>query len=519
MKRFLLVASLLLLIKPLLRAEGPDEQFVRIYNGILQADALAETGRKDQARRKYLEAQAELKTLRQSHPDWNEIVVEFRLKYVAEKLEPLAENDQAQPLPRSTERSSQLPSATGESAGLVQLLQEQVRQLTADKELLKDKLKEALTAQPAAVDPRELAKAEERIKALHKEVEVLKVSLGKAESKPDKPLDPGVLEATRKALAAANQKLAQQGETIAALTLEKEALQKRLQASIDLAEVKPLREENESLKRQAKDLQAKVEAQAALVAGRVAAEGGDKSRSDADRIQRLEQERAEELALLKPPELGHLKGGSGSARKSPDTLPAAAWALVTEAERAFSARHYEEAEKKYSQALGYDGKNVAVLANLAAVQIEQKRLTEAEHHLKKALAADPKDAFSWSLLGSLKVRQGKYDEALEALSQAAQLDPQDADTFQNLGVVLAEKGLREPAETAFRRAIRLAPGNGDAHHNLAVIYATQQPPSLELARWHYQKALQAGHGRNAAVEKVLRTNTVAAGGGVEALNH
>ena len=136
-----------------------------------------------------------------------------------------------------------------------------------------------------------------------------------------------------------------------------------------------------------------------------------------------------------------------------------------------------------------------------------------------SLAADPKDAFSWSLLGSLKVRQGKYDEALEALSQAAQLDPQDADTFQNLGVVLAEKGLREPAETAFRRAIRLAPGNGDAHHNLAVIYATQQPPSLELARWHYQKAMQAGHGRNAAVEKVLRTNTVAAGGGVEALNH
>src|SRR5439155_12522808 len=241
--------------------------------------------------------------------------------------------------------------------------------------------------------------------------------------------------------------------------------------------------------------------------------------SDADRIRRLEQERAEELALLKPPELGPLKGGSGSARKSPDTLPAAAWSLVAEAERAFSARHYEEAEKKYSQALGYDGKNVSVLANLAAVQIEQKRLTEAENHLKRALAADPKDAFSWSLLGSLKVRQGKYDEALEALSQAAQLDPQDADTFQNLGVVLAEKGLREPAETAFRRAIRLAPGNGDAHHNLAVIYATQQPPSLELARWHYQKALQAGHGRNAAVEKVLRTNTVAAGGGVEALNH
>ena len=108
-----------------------------------------------------------------------------------------------------------------------------------------------------------------------------------------------------------------------------------------------------------------------------------------------------------------------------------------------------------------------------------------------------------SVLGILKVRQEKYDEALDALSRAAQLDPENADTFQYLGVALTKKGLREPAEAAFRRAIKLAPGHADAHHHLAVIYATRRPPSLEMARWHYQKALETGHPKDPTLERIL----------------
>src|SRR5205814_1009180 len=113
---------------------------------------------------------------------------------------------------------------------------------------------DALTAQPAAVDPRELARAAEKNKALQKEVEVLKINLEKAESKPDKPVDPAVLAETRRALAAAGQKVAQQSETVATLALERDALQKRLQTFIDGIEVRTLRDESESLKRQVTDL-------------------------------------------------------------------------------------------------------------------------------------------------------------------------------------------------------------------------------------------------------------------------
>ncbi len=56
-------------------------------------------------------------------------------------------------------------------------LRELVEQLQADKALLQAKLKEAFEIQPAAVDPRELAQANERIVSLEKEKDLLQTTL------------------------------------------------------------------------------------------------------------------------------------------------------------------------------------------------------------------------------------------------------------------------------------------------------------------------------------------------------
>ena len=87
----------------------------------------------------------------------------------------------------------------------------------------------------------------------------------------------------------------------------------------------------------------------------------------------------------------------------------------------------------------------------------------------------------------MKFRQSKFDEALDALSRAAKADPKNPEIQNFLGLTLSEKGMRTAAETAFRRAILLKPDYGGAQNNLAVFYLTQQPPSIELARWHYEK--------------------------------
>jgi tetratricopeptide (TPR) repeat protein len=530
-------------------------------------------------------------------------------------------------------------------------LQDQVRLLQADKTVLEAKLKEALATQPAAVDPRELAKAQERIQSLMKENDLLKASSSPEQIKPSpgassKALDDAKkalaeanrelaaqteranalaaekrtlqeridgavpndelaanLDATKKALAEASRKLAEQTESAGKLALEKEALQSRvstLTASAEAADA--LRAENELLKKQVADLKSaspasavsadvarqltEAQAQIAVLQSdadilrleKIALQNRVKQMGtapvpatvvrspnlpeDAERIKQLERERddlqkkletaskglygpkgkevvarmdelsgeiaglrarlevfearavpytPEELALFKPTATQLASTDPGSGRKSLKELPADARSLVLEAQRHFSAREFDRAEAKYLEILRQDDKNAYTLANLAAIQLELNHLDEADKHVKQALAIAPDDGYSLSILGYLRFRQEKYDEAFDALSRAAKLNPQSAEIQNYLGVTLSHKGMRGSAETALRKAIQLDPGYGSAHNNLAVIYATQPQPSIELARWHYQKALAAGHARNAELEKMLDKKSGAGG--------
>jgi Flp pilus assembly protein TadD len=164
------------------------------------------------------------------------------------------------------------------------------------------------------------------------------------------------------------------------------------------------------------------------------------------------------------------------------------------------------------QVLQQDNQNVPTLANLAAIELDLGHLDAAEINIKQAVALAPDDPYSLFVLGRLKFNQKKYDEAVDALSRAAKLDPQDGQVQNFLGLALSEKGLRGPAETALRKAIQLDPGYASAHNNLAVVYITQQPPLVELARWHYQKALAAGSTHNPELEKMLDANKPAGSG-------
>lgn len=235
------------------------------------------------------------------------------------------------------------------------------------------------------------------------------------------------------------------------------------------------------------------------------------------RLQAYEAEKvpfsAEELALFREPQTPKALSRTVDPRAPTDStkatspgpkpLPAEAGTLIAEAQRDFSARRLDDAAKKYGQVLQMDDQNAATLANLAVIQMEQGHLDEAEGHLKKALLTKAADAHNWTLMGILRFRQKRYDEALDALSRSAAIDPNDAETQNYLGITLSEKGQRGPAETALRRALQLSPGYANAHHNLAIIYLSQKPPFIELARWHYQKALAAGHPRNEDLERML----------------
>jgi Flp pilus assembly protein TadD len=216
----------------------------------------------------------------------------------------------------------------------------------------------------------------------------------------------------------------------------------------------------------------------------------------------------EELNLMKQPNISLQDPNAG--KLSVQELPPGTAAMVAEAQRYFLNHQLDKAEATYQQVLKKDHKNAPALANLAAIQLERGNLEEADKNIQQALASSPEDPFTVSLLGHLRFKQKRYDDAIEALGRAARLDPQSAPVQMLLGLSLSEKGLRGPAETALRKAIQLQPDYGDAHANLAVVYMTQQPPMLQLARWHYQKALASGAAANPDLEKMLQAKESAA---------
>jgi len=214
---------------------------------------------------------------------------------------------------------------------------------------------------------------------------------------------------------------------------------------------------------------------------------------------------------LRPPEPKLSQPERKPGKASVKELPPGTAALVAQAQRYYANKQYAKAEETYLQVLQQDNKNVPTLANLAAIQLDLGHIEAAEINIKQAVALAPDDPYSRFVLGRLKFRQKQYDEAIDALSRAAQLDPEDAQVQNFLGLALSEKGLRGPAETALRKAVQLEPNYASAHNNLAVIYLTQQPPLVELARWHYQKALAAGHPHNPELEKLLDATKPPAG--------
>jgi Flp pilus assembly protein TadD len=209
---------------------------------------------------------------------------------------------------------------------------------------------------------------------------------------------------------------------------------------------------------------------------------------------------AEELAFFNAPAPA---AAPVAAQKASTQMPAGSTALVVQAQSFFAQRQFGRAETNYLHVLEQDSNNVIVLGNLAAIEVEEGKLDEAENHLKAALALNPDDSYNLSRLGYLKFQQEKYDDALDALGRAAKLDPQNPEIENYLGVALSHKGLRVQAETALRKAVQIDPNYAAAQNNLAVIYLSQKPPLLQLARWHYQKALDAGQPRNPDLEKAL----------------
>ena len=167
-------------------------------------------------------------------------------------------------------------------------------------------------------------------------------------------------------------------------------------------------------------------------------------------------------------------------------------ALITEARDQFVRGNFAAAEDLYQKFVELQPNNVVALANLGVSQFRQGKLTAAQLALEKALAVDPKDAFTLTTLGAVMIEQNRIEDAIGYLERANESQADDAITLNYLGVASSQLGQFGKAEQSLRRAITVNPEYAEAHFNLAVIYATAKPPSIALAKRHYEKALELG---------------------------
>lgn len=190
--------------------------------------------------------------------------------------------------------------------------------------------------------------------------------------------------------------------------------------------------------------------------------------------------------------------------EGPESLPDPTRAMVDQARKLFELGRYDEAEKLYQQIVESAPNNYFALSNLGVTQIQARKLSAAEVALKKATEINPKDAFAATNLGVVYCKQGRFDDAISSLQEAIASDEKDHIAQNYLGICYGEKGRKEQAEEAFKRSIAIRDDYPDAHFNLSVLYATGEPPSLDLAREHYEKALQHGSEPDPSLEQLFQ---------------
>lgn len=592
MKFFAALVVALLFALPVARAqENPDDQYVIIYTLIQQGDAYEDSGQPQRALENYTEAQRELQKFQQVYSDWNPNIVTFRLNYLTQKitaLTPLVQATNTTSANTNATASANAPPAASGLQSQVNSLNTRVQQLQSDNQTLQDKLKEALSAQPATVSADAFAQLQQQARELEKQNDLLKAALAQATNAVPQ-VNPQAQQSLKQETARANQ-----------LAQENQSLQARVQAlTTDANAAEALREENELLKKElamgkavpavtapaagnngdlaaaqqeiaelkseatedllerkalenriqemqmatlntatvetgpanAADLQAQIK-ELTTERDNLLAQLGQankktrsrKNQSESAQVDSLAQQvetlRArvavdeaqavpytpQELALFQPQPI---TPNSKAEKKAVNELPGGAAVLVAEAENYFTNREYDKAAADYQEILKSDQNNSLALANLASIEVEQNKIADADKHIQAAMAQTPNNAFNLTILGRVKFAEGDYDASLDALGRAAKLDPKNPQIQNFLGVALAEKGLRAQAETAFRNAIQIEPDYGDAHKNLTIFYLTEHPPMVELARWHYEKALAAGVAPSPDLEKMLNQDSTA----------
>jgi Flp pilus assembly protein TadD len=171
---------------------------------------------------------------------------------------------------------------------------------------------------------------------------------------------------------------------------------------------------------------------------------------------------------------------------------------------ALGKNNFQAAETAFLQLLKLSPDNPSALVNLGIVEVRLGHPDDARKYLEQAIRVQPDAALAWTTLGVIYQGEDETEAATAALAQAVYLDPKSPQAHNYYGVTLAKRGWYDGAEEELQKAVELAPSFAEAQFNLAPVYFERHPPAVELARRHYQKALELGAPPDADFEAKLK---------------
>ncbi|MBM3856527.1 MAG: tetratricopeptide repeat protein [Verrucomicrobia bacterium] len=184
--------------------------------------------------------------------------------------------------------------------------------------------------------------------------------------------------------------------------------------------------------------------------------------------------------------------------------PQAARRVAAEAAKQYAQQQLPEAEKGFQEALRLDPQNVEYLNRLASVKTRLGKSAEASALLKESLQHQLENPTAWLLLGMNQLEDYQNEKAFASLVQAVLYDSKNAHAQNYLGIAAQRNHWNDISEASLRKAVELDPNYADAQFNLAVYYLQLTPPLIEVARRHYQRALDLGMPHDLKIDEMMK---------------
>ena len=496
-------ATLLLLLALLATAQAQqlaDEKYIGIYNLIQEADTLVSAGHPSDALAVFETAQEQLQRLQKQFPNWSPNVVNYRLTDLAQKI--TAINRQI-PAPEVTAPAAGKPSENASTpAAPAETLQSQLQAAQEVIANLQAKLKEALTAQPAMVDATELTRAQEQIRWLMKENELLKVT--RAPAQKAVVADTNALAKVRQELAAATMKYSAELALAAKLAAENEKLHASLAAATatNAETLAGLNRENAKLKDRITALQvapknapapspspaelADARSQIATLKAAAATSAQEKDsleiklRKQADEFESQRKEFRQQLAAAK------------KKKPTPNTSATTAQLAALAEEAKILRSRVSVAESKpapyTAQELAMFKQDAPATANPEPLQRPIQQLpagsaelvasaqrhfakhefAEAEADYLKILSRDQNNGLVLANLATIELQQGKLADAEKNILAAIAQNPDDPYNLSTLGYLKFRQEKYDDACNVLSRAAEIDAHNPEIQNYLGV---------------------------------------------------